>query len=114
MPAASLALVVNGREVEKSITRGQLRSAQVVAKADPSFAEFLPKEANYRVQQYRVEVYRAGRPVASGNSLASVVGDVRPGDTVVIIVESVVRTNYRGAVIPASVSPKYLSVVIAG
>lgn len=114
VPAASLALVVNGREVEKSITRGQLRSAQVVAKADPSFAEFLPKEANYRVQQYRLEVYRSGRPVASGNSLESVVGDVRPGDTVVIIVESVVRTNYRGAVIPASVRPKYLSVVIAG
>jgi gliding motility-associated protein GldM len=114
VPAASLALVVNGREIEKTLTRGQLSNAQVIAKADPSFAEFLPKEANYRVQQYRVEVYREGRPVANANSLQQAASSVRPGDTVVIIVESVVRSNYRGAILPAEVRPKFLSLVVGG
>lgn len=114
VPPAALALLVQGKLVEKTITRSALGAANVVALPDPSFAEFLPKEANYRISSYRVEVYRGGRPAASGRTLADVRNDVRAGDTVVILIDGVTRTNFRGQTIPALVRPSFLSLVVSG
>ena len=80
------------------------RSLEIKAVPDQSFAEFLPKDARYRVSQWEVTLARGSRPVKTErvnseninlNAFASL---ARPGDRIVIEVKQVQRMNFRGNV----------------
>jgi len=69
---------------------------------DESFAQFLPKDARYRVTGYDVFLGRGSRPVQTLSSngptinLSAIAAKARPGDRIVIEVKKVQRMNFRG------------------
>jgi hypothetical protein len=83
----------------------RLRSIDVKAVPDESFAQFLPKDARYRVTRWEVTLARGSRPVgqpkrvtSESASLADFASRARPGDRLVIEVKQVQRMNFRGQV----------------
>jgi gliding motility-associated protein GldM len=94
------------------------RSVSVTVKPDESFAAFLPKEANYRINGGKVTLTRAGRPVGSkpitGNVTATsdLAAQAKPGDILLVEVTSVSRSNFRGELKPAELANKYFSIPI--
>ncbi len=83
---------------------------------DESFATFLPKEASYRVESFQVVHARGINPVGktagvggSANT-ASMKSKAREGDR--IIVQQIVakRSNFRGEVLNAKISTKFIQV----
>jgi gliding motility-associated protein GldM len=78
------------------------RSITLDAVPDESFAQFLPKDARYRVTEYDVFLGRGSRPVSTlkANSpdinLNQFAAQARPGDRIVIEVKEVQRLNFRG------------------
>jgi len=75
---------------------------RVVAKADETFMNTLPKEANYRVAGVSCTLFRGGKSAGSTRSgdgsvnLAAL--STRPGDAIMVTVESVQRVNSRGQI----------------
>ncbi len=77
------------------------REITLDAVPDEDFAQFLPKDARYRVTQWEVTLARGPRPIEqkklSGRTanLASFVSKARSGDRIVIEVKEVQRMNFR-------------------
>jgi len=82
--------------------KGAPRSLKLAAEPDESFAQFLPKDAKFRVSEAEVNLVRGGRSVGSMRSkspdlnLSSIASQAREGDALVIEVKKVQRRNFRG------------------
>lgn len=92
------------------------RSIEIKAIAEPSFAEFLPKDARYRVSQFEITLARGTRPVDSKKvsgeevDLTSFASKARPGDRLVIEVKEVQRMNFRGNVEKVSMGDQIITI----
>ncbi len=94
------------------------RNVSVSIKPDESFAAFLPKEANYRINGGTVKLLRAGRPVGQKpitggvTATSDLAAQAKPGDILLVEVNSVSRSNFRGELKPAELANKYFTVPI--
>ena len=83
---------------------------------DESFATFLPKEASYRVESFQLIHGRGSSKLqtvnASGGSAntSSMKGKAREGDRLVVTAIVVKRSNFRGELLNAKISTKYIQV----
>ncbi|RAI86953.1 type IX secretion system motor protein PorM/GldM [Algoriphagus yeomjeoni] len=105
VPAAS-----NGTEIDLSQAQAisSLMGLKMLAKAEPTFARTMSKDAAFEVtggemRLLRNEVPRQTTPISNGNSLAmrSLLESARAGDVVVFEIRQVTRTNFRGNKIPS-------------
>lgn len=93
-----------------------LRSLSMKAIADESFAEFLPKDANFRVAEYNVYLARGNRPVDQQRvngpdaDLRSFAAKAKAGDRVVIEVTKVQRMNFRKEVVDVPMGTKTFTI----
>ncbi|MEM7550664.1 MAG: gliding motility protein GldM [Bacteroidota bacterium] len=81
------------------------RSLQIKAVPDEGFAQFLPKDARYRVSQWEITLARGSRPVAPPKkvtseqaNLSDFAAKAKAGDRIVIEVKKVQRLNFKGQV----------------
>ncbi|UXP33758.1 gliding motility protein GldM [Reichenbachiella agarivorans] len=105
IPKPEILIYSGGKQVdEKRGTKGCPRSIKIQAEADESFAQFLPKDALFRVAESEVTLVRSGRAVQSVRpkgpdvNLSQLAGEARPGDVLVIEVKKVQRRNFKGAI----------------
>ena len=104
IPKPTIMVLSNGKEVDQKngVASPGPRSLQVKAKADESFAQFLPKDARYTVTKWNVMLARGKRPVTQQNftsemaNLSSFAAQAQPGDRLIIEVQDVNRTNFLG------------------
>ncbi|REG88429.1 type IX secretion system motor protein PorM/GldM [Algoriphagus antarcticus] len=111
VPAPSLIPVTsNGSELDLSQAQAisSLMGLKMLAKAEPTFARTMAKDANFEVtggemRLLRNEVPRQTVQISSGSSLAmrSLLESARAGDVVVFEIRQVTRTNFRGNKIPS-------------
>lgn len=111
VPAPSLvAATSNGSELDLSQAHAisSLMGLKMLAKAEPTFARTMAKDAVFEVtggemRLLRNEVPRQTTPISNGNSLAmrSLLESARAGDVVVFEIRQVTRTNFRGNKIPS-------------
>ncbi|MEO9803195.1 MAG: gliding motility protein GldM [Reichenbachiella sp.] len=87
----------------KSGVKGAPRSLKIMAKPDESFAQFLPKDAKFRVSGAEITLVRSGRAVGAPLKLKSpdanlsrIASQARAGDALVIEVKKVQRRNFKG------------------
>ena len=98
-------------DLKKGIT-GSPRSLQLKIEPDESFKQFLPKDAQYKIQSWDAILVRGKRPVTkrtfSGGSGTLNGFTARPGDRILVEVKNLVRRTYTGGSeqvkIPASTS----------
>jgi gliding motility-associated protein GldM len=92
-------------DMKTGVPATSIRSLTMRAIADESFAQFLPKDAQFRVSEYTVYLARGNRPVdqakASGPDvdLRRFAAKAKAGDRIVIEVSKVQRMNFRKEVI---------------
>jgi gliding motility-associated protein GldM len=90
---------INEKQGEKAST---VRSLKIKAVPDQSFAEFLPKDARYRITKWEVTLARGSRPVGTRKvtseslNVSDLASQARPGDRFVVVVKEVQRMNFRG------------------
>ncbi|MGB3182515.1 MAG: gliding motility protein GldM [Cyclobacteriaceae bacterium] len=105
VPKPEVRLTSRGKDLNQkageSISR--LRSLEVKAVAEEGFAQFLPKDARYRVNDWTITLARGNRPVGSPIkassekvNLSGLLGAAKPGDRLVVEVKGVQRMNFRG------------------
>ncbi len=89
-------------DLKKGEAPSNLRKVRLVAAPDKSFAEFLPKDARYRIAEAEITLAQGSRPVAKpirvrgGQAdLSSVIGKAKPGMRFVIEIKKVERRNFR-------------------
>lgn len=104
IPKPEIKVIYRGRPVDlKKGIKGAPKSLQLIAQADESFQQFLPKDARFQVSGAEITLVRAGRGVrsvkASGKAnLSSIANEARAGDMIVVEVKKVKRKNFRGEV----------------
>ncbi|MGB3465248.1 MAG: gliding motility protein GldM [Cyclobacteriaceae bacterium] len=114
IPAPSIEAYQGNRPVNlKTGIPAKTSRLDMKAVPDESFQKFLPKDANFRVQQGTVYLVRAGNSMKTVPftgprlNLASIAAVARKGDNLVIEIKKVVRANYKNEIenfnnIPAS------------
>ena len=105
IPKPDIKCMVGGREAnEKQGTPiTAVRNLSLKAISDPSFAQFLPEDARFRVTSYVVTLVRGKRPVSgfprtingSDANLNDVVNTAHEGDRLNIEVKEVKRLNFQ-------------------
>lgn len=115
VPAPTI-VVVGSSGAELDLSRAQdinsLRSIKVIAKAEPTFARTMAKDANFDVTGGQLRLIRNDVPrgdainITNGSSLAisSLLAGAKAGDDIVIEVRGVTRTNFRGNKIPSDIT----------
>lgn len=105
IPKPEIKVYSGGREVDqKRGVKTPPRSIKLQAVADESFAQFLPKDAKFRVAEADVTLVRSGRAVvpvkAKGPdvNLSRMASQARSGDAIVIEIKKVQRRNFKGEV----------------
>ena len=104
VPKPTLRYYAGGSVVDdkRGMPASGVRSIRVEAVPDESFKNFLPDDANYRVNGITVSLARGNRRVGgvqlggAGGSLGALAQDAQPGDRYVIEVESIQRRNFKG------------------
>jgi len=77
-----------------------LNGVKVLAKSDPNFAETMKRDSNFsvgggKIQLVRNDVARGeGVPISSG--FKGVLGSATKGDIIVVQIDQIIRTNFRG------------------
>ncbi|MGM0946891.1 MAG: gliding motility protein GldM [Bacteroidota bacterium] len=114
VPAPSIVPVMsNGSEVDISQAQaiGSLTGLQVQANPEPTFGRTMAKDAKFDVTGGEVRLLRNDVPrqtiqITNGNSLAmrQLLESARPGDDIVVVVNQVTRTNFRGNKIPSTLN----------
>lgn len=114
VPAPSIVPAMsNGSAVDLSQSQaiGSLTGLKVQAIAEPTFGRTMAKDANFEVTGGEVRLLRNDVPrqtiqISNGNSLAmrQLLESARPGDDIVVVVNQVTRTNFRGNKIPSSLN----------
>ncbi len=103
IPTPELVLKSGGKEID--LKRGVSkvpREITLEAIGDTDFAQFLPKDARYKVTKWEVSLARGARAVqtlpftSTKADLSSFVSKARPGDRIVIEAKEVQRMNFRG------------------
>lgn len=118
IPLPTIKALSGGRELnlKSGVSAPGPRSLEIKAIPDQSFAEFLPKDARYRVSQWEVTLARGARPVktervtAETINLSSFAALARPGDRIVIEVKQVQRMNFRGNVENVNVGSEIIQI----
>ncbi|CCH55653.1 gliding motility-associated protein GldM [Fibrisoma limi BUZ 3] len=106
VPRPTLEYVVGGRPATdpRGVPVTAARSVSVRAVADPSFANYAPNDARFRVSGMTVSLVRGTRRVqgvqlgAGGGSISALAAEAQPGDRLVIQVDGVQRQNFRGEI----------------
>jgi len=101
VPKPEIQVLFKGKPVDqKRGVTGTVRSLTVKALPDPSFAQFLPKDAKYAVTSWEALLVRGKRPVDK-KTFTSGTGTLnfnsKPGDRILIEVKKVARKTYTGA-----------------
>jgi len=88
-----------------------LTGLKVIAEPEPTFGRTMAKDANFEVTGGEVRLLRNDVPrqtiqISNGSSLAmrQLLESARAGDDIVIVVNQVTRTNFRGNKIPSSLN----------
>ncbi len=105
IPKPEIKVYSGGREVDmKRGVKTAPRSIKIQAVPDESFAQFLPKDAKFRVAESEITLVRSGRAVKSLRpkgpdvNLSAFAGQARSGDAIVIEVKKVQRRNFKGEI----------------
>lgn len=105
IPKPEIKVYSGGREVDqKRGVKSAPRSLKIQAEPDESFAQFLPKDALFRVAESEITLVRSGRAVvpikAKGPdvNLSQLASQARSGDAIVIEVKKVQRRNFKGEI----------------
>ncbi|MFM7629104.1 MAG: gliding motility protein GldM [Algoriphagus sp.] len=99
-------LAANGSELDisQAQTTNVLSGVKIVAKSDPTFARTMARDANFAVTGGEITLVRnevpRGAPVAIGAGLRGLLGSAAAGDIIVIRINQITRTNFRGEKIP--------------
>jgi len=104
VPPPNIAIQLRGKPVdlENGVPGSSLSTLRVSAEPDENFAREVPKDARYRITRISAKLARDGRQVKAGNftsenlDLRSWRSLFRPGDNLVIKVETVTRRTYQG------------------
>jgi gliding motility-associated protein GldM len=103
IPKPEIVMKSGGRAVDEKKGMSQPpREITMEAEADSDFAQFLPKDARYRVTEWEVTLARGARPIeqkrVSGPTanLQSFVPKARKGDRIVVEVKEIQRMNFQG------------------
>ena len=103
-------------DLKTGVPASSIRSLTMRAVADESFAQFLPKDAQFRVAEYTVYLARGNRPVdqAKANGpdvdLRGFASKAKAGDRIVIEVSKVQRMNFRKEIIDVPMGTPIFSV----
>ncbi|MGK7392962.1 MAG: gliding motility protein GldM [Candidatus Cyclobacteriaceae bacterium M3_2C_046] len=103
IPIPSIVAKSGGRPIDlkSGVSAPGPRSLTLEAIPDESFAQFLPKDANYRVAEFTIFLGRGARPVTQITStsptinLNQIASSARPGDRIIIEVKRVERMNFK-------------------
>lgn len=104
IPKPDIIATAKGKEVDqkKGMKAPGPRSIKIKAIPDPSFKQFLPKDARYKVTSWEAILVRGKRPVSTkkftqgDGNLASFAAIAKPGDRILIEVKKVIRRNFQG------------------
>jgi gliding motility-associated protein GldM len=105
LPTISLQTAA-GAELDLSLAHpvNTLNGVKITAKSEPNFAKTMAKDANFtvsggKIQLVRNEVARgAAVPLSSG--FKAVLGSAVAGDIIVVQIDQVIRTNFKGEKMP--------------
>ena len=98
--------VPNGSDLDisQAQTTNVLSGVKIVAKSDPNFARTMAKDANFAVTGGEITLVRndvpRGAPVSIGAGIRGLLGGAASGDILVIRINQITRTNFRGEKIP--------------
>jgi len=101
LPHYELQIARSAGNANDGVKAKAFRSLTIDAKAEPSFASDVPKDARYRVRQVEVKLVRNGDPVkvqtfkTNKINLTSYAQTARKGDLYIFTLKRVVRTNYQ-------------------
>jgi gliding motility-associated protein GldM len=99
-------LAANGSDLDisQAQTTNVLSGVKIVAKSDPNFARTMAKDANFAVTGGEITLVRndvpRGAPVSIGAGIRGLLGGAASGDILVIRINQITRTNFRGEKIP--------------
>lgn len=104
--------------MQKGESASRLRSIKVEAIADEDFANFLPKDARYRVAEADIILARGSRPIGKETlsnetaNLGRLMSQAKSGDRLVIEIKKVQRMNFRNEVeeVPLGASESFINV----
>ncbi len=115
VPAASAVATSNGAELnENAITCPPSMGVKIIP--DESFANFLPKESSYRAESYKIQHVRGVFAKATVNgsggaaNLGAIKAQAREGDRIVITQIVAKRSNFRGELLNAKLSTRFIQV----
>ncbi|MEN8247819.1 MAG: gliding motility protein GldM [Bacteroidota bacterium] len=100
-PSYDLKIPSSAGNIVDGVKAKAFRSINIVAVAEPSFAQDVPKDARYRVREVEVKLIRNGDPrkrqvFKSGKiSLSSFAAEARKGDLYVFTIKQAVRVNFQ-------------------
>jgi len=105
IPTPELSLKSQGREInlKQGVDKSKMpRELTFEAIPDQDFAQFLPKDARYRVTQWEVTLARGPRPIETKRvsspraDISSFFSQARAGDRIVVEAKEVQRMNFKG------------------
>ncbi|MFN8416658.1 MAG: gliding motility protein GldM [Cytophagaceae bacterium] len=104
IPKPEITVLNGGKEVDQKngVAAPGPRALSVKAIAEENFGKALPKDAKYTVTKYNVLLARGKRPVTQQTftsevaNLAQFAASAQPGDRLIIEIQEVYRTNFRG------------------
>jgi len=101
LPHYELQIAKSAGNENDGVKARAFRSLTIAAKAEPSFASDVPRDARYRVRQVEVKLVRNGDPVkvqtfkTNKLNLTSYAQTARKGDLYIFTLKRVVRTNFQ-------------------
>ena len=118
VPKPEIVAYAGNKEVDtkQGVPAASMRALTMRAIADESFAEFLPKDANFRVAEYNVYLARGSRPVAQQKvngpdaDLRNFAAQAKPGDRIVVEVTKVQRMNFKKEIIDVPMGTKTFNI----
>lgn len=104
VPKPTIEYYLGGTKIgdPRGVPTSSARSIKVICKADESFANYSPDDANFRVTGITVTLARGTRRVGSvnlgggGGSLGNLAQEMQPGDRIIIQCDGVQRRNFKG------------------
>ena len=100
-PSYDLKIPSAAGNIVDGVKAKSFRQVTITAKAEPSFAQDVPKDARYRVREIEVKLIRNGDPrkrqvfKTSKISLTAFAAEARKGDLYVFTIKQTVRVNFQ-------------------
>ncbi|VAW25693.1 hypothetical protein MNBD_BACTEROID06-1475, partial [hydrothermal vent metagenome] len=101
LPKYELVIPGSAGNMADGVKGRAFRQVTINAKAEPSFASDVPKDARYRVREVEVKLVRNGDPVKVQKfkknkiTLTQFAQQARKGDLYIFTIKRVVRTNFQ-------------------